>query len=64
MIKIVNRRKYMVKLANGEFVAPSELEGVFAQSPLISQVYVHGDLLKDYLVLFPNYFYFYGYLTL
>jgi hypothetical protein len=50
LIKIVDRRKYMVKLANGEFVAPSELEAVFAQSPLIAQIYVHGDLLKDFLV--------------
>ncbi|KAA1072747.1 hypothetical protein PGT21_000825 [Puccinia graminis f. sp. tritici] len=34
----------------GEYVALEKVEGAYSVSPLISQIYLHGDSLKSYLV--------------
>jgi fatty acid CoA ligase FadD9 len=47
----IDRRKNILKLAQGEFVSTSRLEEVFAaQSPFLQQVYVYGDSLRSYLL--------------
>ncbi len=38
----VDRRKNVIKLSQGEFVATARLETVFAASPLVRQIFVHG----------------------
>ncbi len=41
---ITDRKKDLIKTANGKYVAPQELEGKLkALCPLLSQVFVHGD---------------------
>ena len=49
-LKIVDRAKNIFKLAQGEYIAPEKLEGVFGQSPFIQEIFVHGDSLENYLV--------------
>jgi fatty acid CoA ligase FadD9 len=53
----IDRAKNVLKLAQGEFVATSRLEGIYAsRSPFIRQVYVHGSGFRSYLlaVVVPN----------
>lgn len=51
-IRIVDRVKNFFKLAQGEYILPEKIENVYVQFnlSLLSQVYVHGDLLQTYLV--------------
>ncbi|MFI9381536.1 carboxylic acid reductase [Kutzneria sp. NPDC052558] len=46
----VDRRKNVLKLAQGEFVAVSTVEALFAASPLVRQIYVYGSSERAYLL--------------
>ncbi|WP_416966643.1 carboxylic acid reductase [Streptomyces sp. 4F14] len=46
----VDRRNNVLKLAQGEFVALSRLEGVYVTHPLIRQIYVYGNSERPYLL--------------
>ncbi|QBI55454.1 carboxylic acid reductase [Streptomonospora litoralis] len=49
-LEIVDRRKNVLKLSQGEFVATSHLEAVFAASPLVRQIFVYGNSHRSYLL--------------
>eukprot|EP01118_Nematostelium_gracile_P002797 TRINITY_DN13119_c0_g1_i1.p1 TRINITY_DN13119_c0_g1~~TRINITY_DN13119_c0_g1_i1.p1 ORF type:complete len:231 (+),score=37.10 TRINITY_DN13119_c0_g1_i1:125-817(+) len=49
-IYIIDRKKNVIKLAQGEFLVPERLENIFCQSELISQIYIHGNSLKSFVV--------------
>jgi fatty acid CoA ligase FadD9 len=46
----LDRRNFVLKLAQGEFVTVSKLEAAFANSPLIRQIYVYGNSTRPYLL--------------
>ncbi|CAF3706847.1 unnamed protein product [Adineta steineri] len=49
-MRIVDRKKNMYKLSQGEYVAPEKIEDVYARSRFISQIFVYGDSYESCLV--------------
>ncbi|MGU3431450.1 carboxylic acid reductase [Actinomycetes bacterium M1A6_2h] len=46
----VDRRKNVLKLSQGEFVAVSKLEADYVNSPLVRQIFVYGNSSRSYLL--------------
>ena len=48
---IIDRRKNVLKLAQGEYISPERIEGVYLNAcPFLGQAYVHGDSVQTFLV--------------
>ncbi|KAK6590737.1 acyl- synthetase [Cryptosporidium xiaoi] len=55
--RIIDRKKALFKLAQGEYISPEKIEGIYLTStPLVQQVYVYGKSTDRFLValVFPN----------
>ncbi|KAJ6254743.1 long-chain-fatty-acid--coa ligase 5 [Anaeramoeba flamelloides] len=48
--QIIDRKKNIIKLSQGEYVAVELLGDLYQQSKLIEQIFVEGDSAKNYLV--------------
>jgi long-chain acyl-CoA synthetase len=49
-LKIVDRKKHIFKLAQGEYVAPERIENIYLRSKYVAQSFVHGESLKTCLI--------------
>lgn len=53
-LKIIDRRSNIFKLAQGEFIASSDLEEIMSRSPYIAQCVVYGNRYESYTLLIAN----------
>lgn len=45
-LKIIDRKKHIFKLAQGEYISPEKIENIYIRSEPVAQLYVHGDSLQ------------------
>uniref|UniRef100_A0A8C5CBN4 Arachidonate--CoA ligase n=1 Tax=Gadus morhua TaxID=8049 RepID=A0A8C5CBN4_GADMO len=49
-LKIIDRKKHIFKLAQGEYISPEKIENIYIRSEPLTQLYIHGDSLQSCLV--------------
>ncbi|XP_031548889.1 long-chain-fatty-acid--CoA ligase 1-like [Actinia tenebrosa] len=49
-LKIIDRKKHIFKLSQGEYIAPEKIQNAYLRSPYVAQVFVHGYSLKSCIV--------------
>ncbi len=57
-IRIIDRKRNIIKLSQGVYLAPELIQEVYTENKYISEIYVHGQILESYLVaiIVPDYF--------
>lgn len=49
-LKIIDRKKHIFKLSQGEYIAPEKVENVYSKSQYVAQVFVYGEGLKSCVI--------------
>eukprot|EP01080_Neovahlkampfia_damariscottae_P001659 gene1659-429_t len=51
-LKIIDRKKNIFKLSQGEYIAPEKIENICVQMPIIQAIWVTGDSFHSYVIAF------------
>lgn len=51
-LKIIDRKKNIMKIANGEYVAPEKCETVYSTKDYIAEAFIDGKSTEEYVVGF------------
>lgn len=49
-LKLIDRKKNIFKLSQGEYIAPDKIENVYLTNKYIGEIYLYGDPHRSYLV--------------
>lgn len=49
-LKIIDRKKHIFKLSQGEYIVPEKIENIYLRSQYVHQVFLHGESLKSCVV--------------
>ncbi|KAJ6940788.1 hypothetical protein NC651_006806 [Populus alba x Populus x berolinensis] len=50
VVKIIDRKKNLIKLSQGEYIAIEYLENVYNNTPIVEDIWIYGDSCKSMLV--------------
>uniref|UniRef100_A0A915J4X0 long-chain-fatty-acid--CoA ligase n=1 Tax=Romanomermis culicivorax TaxID=13658 RepID=A0A915J4X0_ROMCU len=49
-LQLIDRKKHIFKLSQGEYIAPEKLEAVYNKCKFIQQTFVYGESLRNFLI--------------
>lgn len=49
-LRIIDRRKHIFKLSQGEYIAPEKIENIYIRSKFIEQIFLYGESLKSCVI--------------